>query len=464
MTQPKIGLLTLFFDMYLTSGDALLKSCTAFSLELAENLANHAVVVYPGVCINRSDVDKAVYRFETEDVDLIVVVFLTYTPSMYVLPALKKTQLPVLLFCTQKMPAVTEAITPWETDENHGVHGYQDLANVLRRAGKAYQYLAGYWKDEKTQSELISWLQAAHARKVLQSSGLGLLGYPMENMGDFGVDETAFQSQLGLHIYHLPMKAISKIAQAAPQDEIERYIQQDLTHFKVCDMVTREQHEAAVRLEWALRKTLQEKNLLGFASHFLAVGQDGWLDTLPFLAASELMAEGDSFGGEGDVTSASAVSILQMVAGEANFTEIFTIDFGGSSVLLSHMGEGNWKMARTDYPIQMRSDPFDMVPLRINPVSLVFTLRPGPATLLNITIGPDEKIQWIVSEGEVVDSAPLPKMINVHNKFKPVLPVEEFLRQYSLLGGSHHQALAYGSWSGELEKLASLMGIQYYKI
>jgi len=35
----------------------------------------------------------------------------------------------------------------------------------------------------------------------------------------------------------------------------------------------------------------------GFAAHFLAVGDEGTLDTLPFLAASKLLAEGYGFGG-----------------------------------------------------------------------------------------------------------------------------------------------------------------------
>lgn len=461
---PKIGLLAMFFDLYLNSGDALLKSCSKFAQELAASMQTDSVVVYPGACINRADVDQAVARFEYEDVDLIVMVFLTYTPSMYSLPALLRTRLPVLIYCTQNLPAVDQTISSWDTEENHGVHGAQDMASVLRRAGRPYYFLAGHWKETRVQEELRSWFNAARVRRVLQQSSIGLIGHAMENMGDFGIDETAFQAQLGLHVHHLPMKQLAKVAEGAPQDEITSLMQTDRDRFEVQPMVTETQHEAAARLEWALRNAMKAEDLLGFASHFLSVGQEGWLDTLPFLAASNLLAEGYSFGGEGDVTSAAAVSIMQLLAGEANFTEIFTIDFGGGTVLMSHMGEGNWKMARQDTPIMMRSDPFDMIRLRQNPVSLVFTLRPGPATLLNITTGPNGRIQWIVCEGEVVDSPRLPDLTLVHNKYKPTLSVEEFLTRYSLLGGSHHQALAYGSWRASLKKLADLLGVQYYEI
>lgn len=464
INRPKIGLLSLFFDLYLTSGEKLLNSCRAFASEVVGSFEQNAEVVFPRVCLNREDVDSAVAQFEAVDVDIIVVIYLTYVPSMYSLPALLKTNIPILLFCTQKLPAVTEVITPWDLEENHGVHGLQDLASVLRRAGKEYSFLAGYWNEPATRKELDGWLQAAHIRKILSKSQIGLIGHPMESMGDFGVDETSFEAQLGVHIRHLSMKEIATTAQDAPEYEIQTQIGFDKEHYQVQEMVTPAHHDAASRLEWALRATMKKENLLGFASHFLSIGEEGWLETLPFLAASKLLAEGYSFGGEGDVTSAAAVSIMHLLAGEANFTEIFTVDFMGDSFLMSHMGEGNWRMARDDYPIQMRSESFDMTSLRVAPVSLVFTLRPGLATLLNITTGPQGRMQWIVSEGQVIDAPPLPNLTQVHHKFKSHLPVNEFITQYSMLGGSHHQALAFGSWKSELAKLARILGIQYYEI
>jgi L-arabinose isomerase len=99
-------------------------------------------------------------------------------------------------------------------------------------------------------------------------------------------------------------------------------------------------------LEWALRQTLADGKMQGFTYHFLAVGEEGWLETVPFLAAAKLLADGYGFGGEGDVTSAAAVSLVHALTGAANFTEMFTMDFAQNSILMMHMGEGNWKMSK----------------------------------------------------------------------------------------------------------------------
>ena len=462
--RPKIGLLTLFFDLYLESGDALLTSRQAFATRLVEALGHLAEVVNPGICVDRAHVAAAVRAFEAADVDLIVVVHLTYAPSQHAAPDLTRTRIPLVLWSTQQLSAVTPAITNWDLEENHGVHGTQDLANVLRRVGRRFAVLAGHWQDPVTLQQLSEWFAAARVHHALLGARVGLIGHPMEHMGDFGLDETAFETQLGVHVQHLPQRALAMAAREAPADAVNNLLRANRDRFRAHESLTEAQHEAAVRLEWAIRQTLERDGLIGFASHFLAIAQEGLFDTLPFLAASNLLAAGYGYGGEGDVTSAVAVWILQQLVGAGTFTEMFTMDFAGDSLLMSHMGEGNWQLARTDHPISLRSDRFDLAPFAADPVSLTFTLRPGPATLLNVTVGPSGRVQWIVTEGDVVDAPPLPQLTQVHHQFRCAQPVARFVERYAELGGSHHQALAYGHRAALLAKLARLLDVPFHVI
>jgi L-arabinose isomerase len=288
---------------------------------------------------------------------------------------------------------------------------------------------------------------------------IGLVGYPMEGMGDFGLDHTAFLSQLGVEIRHIPARSLAQRAKAAPQGEIEQQMARDRDSFRFQDGITSEMHEASSRLEWAMRKELQENGMQGFAAHFMAIGEDGWLDTLPFLAASKMLGEGYGFGGEGDVTSAAAVAMMVELAGAANFTEMFTMDFAGNSALMMHMGEGNWKMARRDEPVHLVRSNLGLVDLRVGPLLLAFSLEPGVATLVSLTTLADGRLKFIVTEGEVVDFAYMPQLERPHYKFRPECDLGDFLTRFSLEGGSHHQALAYGRWARTLEKTAALLGL-----
>jgi L-arabinose isomerase len=454
--KTRIGLLTLLFDWYLRSSDSMLHIQREFAQKLVDRMGEFGDVVFPDVCTNRDQVTEAVRQFDAEKADIIVVVFLSYVPSLYSLPPLQRTQRPVLIFNTQKLYAVTQELQPRDTSENHGMHGVQDLANVLLRAGRPFQLVTGFWEDDEVMAEVQAWCDAARVCRVLSQSRVGLLGYAMESMGDFGVDETAFLAQVGVHVNHLPMQLVATRAAEAPQSEVDAQMAFDRQHFQVSPDVTPEQHETASRLEWALRDLLRERNLTGFAAHFLAIGEEQILGMLPFLAACKLLGEGYGYGGEGDVTSAVAVSLLHELVGEANFTEMFTMDFGGGTALMSHMGEGNWRMAHPDYPPELVTGRREG-----SPVTIRFTARPGPVTLLSLTTVVEGRFRFIIAEGEVVDAPPIPNVGRVHFKFKPNQPLPQFLTRFSEAGGSHHQGMAYGHVASTLVKVAKLMGVDW---
>jgi len=456
--RAKVGLLGLMLELYDLLPE-LKPSETWFADQIVESLAPFADVEFPGVCNTREQVDRAVAGFEADGKDLIVVVLLTYAQSHIALPALSRTRLPVLIYNTQRLPAVTQDTTSWETTENHGMHGVQDLANVLLRAGAEFRIVTGHYEDADTVAEVKAWCDAARTVTRLRSMRIGLVGYPMEGMGDFGIDETAFLSQVGVSVRRVAMKDLAERARTAPEDALVAQMALDRREFRFEAEVTAEEHEASSRLEYALRAVLEERDLQGFAAHFLAASEEGLLDTLPFLASSKLLAEGYGFGGEGDVTSAAAVAMLAGLAGAANFTEMFTMDFAGNSALMMHMGEGNWKMARQDEPVQLLRSALGLVPMRVEPLLLAFSLEPGDVTLVSLTTVAGGELRFVVTEGEVVDFPYIPDLARPHYKFRPDDDLADFLTRFSMAGGSHHQALAYGRWAGTVEKVAALSGI-----
>ena len=465
MQKAKVGLLGLMFDLYDILPNLKPKMAT-FARELVTSLAPFADVDFPGVCNTREQVDGAVAAFEADDKELILVVLLTYAPSHIALPALLRTRLPVVIFNTQQLPGITADVTAQQTLENHGMHGVQDLVNVLLRAGQEIHLVTGHYQDQAALDAVGEWCLAAQAERFLRRMRIGLLGYPMEGMGDFGIDQTALLAQVGPQVHHLAMKEIAERAKCAPGDSIADQIAADREHFQIESTISEAEHEANSRLEWALRTTMEEHSLQGFAAHFMAIGEEGWLETLPFLAASKLLGEGYGFGGEGDVTSAAAVSLMAMLAGAANFTEMFTMDPAHDAVLMMHMGEGNWRMARDDEPVHMLRSSLGLVDLKVDPLLLAFSLQPGDVTLLSLTTAAEGNMRFVVAEGEVMDFPYVSDLRRPHYKFKPRSSdgLPGFLTRFSQAGGSHHQALAYGHWSSMLEKLAALLGIACVRV
>ena len=124
---------------------------------------------------------------------------------------------------------------------------------------------------------------------------------------------------------------------------------------------------------------LEEKGYRAFSAHFDSIGGDGRFEQLPLLAASDLMADGYGYAAEGDTNTAVLMCAAQTLIGEANFSELYAMDFELDSVLVSHMGEGNWRIARPDRPVRLIDRELGIGGLG-NPPTTVFSARPGPAT------------------------------------------------------------------------------------
>ncbi len=71
------------------------------------------------------------------DVDGIAIVMLTYGPAMRTVRALLNTPVPVLLANIQPERSVTADWDMADLTYNQGIHGAQDQANALVRAGRA---------------------------------------------------------------------------------------------------------------------------------------------------------------------------------------------------------------------------------------------------------------------------------------------------------------------------------------
>lgn len=455
--KAKVGLLGLFLELYEDAFPDLKLSVNTFAEELVEVMADFAEVNFPGVVSTRIQVNEALTRFENNNVDLLLVVLLTYTDSLVALPGLCATKLPILIFNTQKLTTVTSKTSFMEIIENHGLPGVQDLTSVLIRAGKSFSMLTGHYKEPATVDSLREWCNAARVAAFLREARVGIMGYRSEMMGDTSIDPTALITQTGVEITQVSMRLVAERAHSAPKKEIISQMTADRETFEVDPKVTEVEHEAGARLEWALRSICEEQKLCAIAPHFGAILDDGRIKGLPFLASCKLLGDGIGVSEEGDAVGAIAVAMMACLAGAANFTEVFTLDFENDAIFMNHMSQGNWKMARRDQPVKLIQADFPKTdPTTVN---MTFALEPGVVTLINLTTSTNGRLKIIVVEGEVVDFPVLEDYHTPNFKFRPAMPSCEFLTQYSLAGGSHHVALSYGRYAATIEKIGMLTGI-----
>ena len=460
---PTIGLLGIMQELYDEMIPGITEHQAQFAAAVAEQLSDYAAVTFTRPARNQPDIEQISAELAAAGVDGVMIVMLTYGPAMRTIRALTRLPVPLALANIQPERAVT---ADWDMDSltyNQGIHGAQDQANALVRADVPFSVITGDWRSERFGRAFEDWARAAQAITALRRSKLALLGYPMNGMGDIRYDPEAMLRRIGATVISEDLGALHARVGAVPDAAVEALIAEHRARFEIDPALPAARHRYAARLEIALRAMLEDGAYAGFSFHFDSIGGDGRFEQLPLLAASDLMADGYAYAAEGDTNTATLMAAAQTLIGDAHFSEMYAMDWDLDSVLISHMGEGNWRLARTDRPVRLIDRPLGIGGLD-NPPTPVFSAVPGPATTAALIPIEGDYYRLLVGHGEVLDTPELPHVQMHYFHFRPEQGVEDFMDQWLEFGGPHHFVTNLGEHAGRWRRFAELLELDYEEI
>ncbi|HET9105218.1 MAG TPA: L-fucose/L-arabinose isomerase family protein [Solirubrobacteraceae bacterium] len=463
-TLPRIGLLGIMQELYDDMIPGITEHQARFAAQVAERLSGVAQVVFERPARNQDDIETLSAQLLADGVDGVMIVMLTYGPAMRSIRALRTLRnVPVLLANIQPEREIT---ADWNMDSltyNQGIHGAQDQANALVRADVPFSVITGDWQSDAFAGSFGDWARAALAISTLRRSRLALIGYPMNGMGDITYDHEAMLRRIGTTVVSQDLGHIVARIQAVSDADVQAVIAEHRERFAMDPKLTEENHAYAVRFELALRALMQEGGYAGFSFHFDAIGGDGRFRQLPILAASNLMADGYAFAAEGDTNTAMLMIAAQAMIGDAHFSEMYAMDWARDSILISHMGEGNWKVARSDRPVRLIDRPLGIGGLD-NPPTPVFAAEPGRATTAALIPIEGDYYRLLVGHGEVLDTPELPH-VEMHSfHLRPDAGMEAFMDDWLRFGGPHHFVTTLGEHAGRWRAFAELLELDYEEI
>jgi L-arabinose isomerase len=434
-----------------------------YAAELASSLADVGDFIPAKAVKYREDAERAMGEFEHSGLDGVLVVMLTYGPAMRVARLLSESRLPVCLANIQPEPAVTAAWDMADMTYNQGVHGAQDTANAMVRAGRRFSVITDDWKSESFRAAVGRWARAAAAVTRWKSLKTAIFGYAMNDMGDIRVDESALIRTLGPEILAVAPGDMYRGMQAVTDAQAAEVIAFEDGRFDIDPRLSDEERRDHARMQVAIEQILTERGFGAYTAHFDAIGEDGRFSRLPLAAASSLMAKGYGYAAEGDVLTACLVAAGHTLIGDAHFTEMYAMDFPSDSVLMSHMGEGNWKIARADQQVRLIKRPLGIGRLA-DPPTFLFQYQPGPATLATLVSLEGERFRLVVAEGENLDSPPLPALEMPYGQFRPATGLRACLNGWLTAGGPHHEVMNLGHHAADWEVFCRLSGIEFVQV
>ena len=461
--RPRIGILGIMQDLYDDMIPGIARRQEGYAAELAASLADVGEFIPGKVVKYREDAERVMREFEDSELDGVLVVMLTYGPAMRVARLLAESRLPICLANIQPEPAVTAAWDMADMTYNQGVHGAQDTANAMVRAGRRFSVLTDDWRSETFRADVGRWARAAAAVTAWRSLKVALVGYAMNDMGDIRVDESALIRGLGPQIRAVAPGDLYRGMQAATDAQVADVIAFEDARFEIDPALSADERADHARMQVAIQAMLDEGGFGAYTAHFDAIGEDGRFARLPLAAASTLMAAGYGYAAEGDVLTACLVAAGHRLIGDAHFTEMYAMDFPSDSVLMSHMGEGNWKIARSDRPVKLIKRPLGIGRLA-DPPTFLFQYQPGPATLATLVSLEGERFRLVVAEGENLDTQELPALEMPYGQFRPASGVRNCLNGWLAAGGPHHEVMNLGHHAAAWRDFCNMAGIEFVQV
>ena len=460
MKKPKIGFLPLYVELYdLTTPEARPDIDAFHGLAVKRLKSQGLEVVDVPVCRLAGEFEAAVQVFEKEDVDAVVTLHLAYSPSLESEEALKKVQVPIIVMDTTPDYVYDQTTDAGALMFNHGIHGVQDMCNLLRRNGKIFCIYAGHMEHSPILDRVAHAARAAMMVHALKTSRVGLVGQPFAGMGDFVIPFEEMKRDLGIQMVPYDFAEGEKRINAVTEEEIQKEFEADQDQFVMSPGLSREVYDRSARVGLAIRSWAEEEKLSAFTINFLETeGSNPGLPVMPFVECCKAMTRGLGYAGEGDVLTAALTGALLTGYEDVTFTEMFCPNWRDNSVFLSHLGEFNYKIADGTPVLEEKPFPFTSAE---NPTAAYKSMRPGRAVFVNLAPFGEGRYTMSIVPGQVLKAEGANTMEHaVNGWFQPDIPLPQLLERLSQAGGTHHSVLVYGEDVEGLELFADFLGIE----
>lgn len=423
-------------------------------------------VVFKGVLTTPEEIAAALREADAAPNCIGVIAWMhTFSPGKMWIGGLRGLRRPLCHLHTQM-----ERDIPWSTIDmdfmnlNQSAHGGREFGYICTRLGIERKVVVGHWREPAVQERVAVWQRAAAAWHDSQGMRIARIGDNMRQVAVTEGDKVEAELRFGYAVDGYGLGDLVAHVAGAGEGEVDALCEEYADSYTMMDglLPGGARHESlreAARIELGLRSFLTEGGFHAFTDTFENLHG---LRQLPGIATQRLMADGYGFGAEGDWKHAALVRSMKVMAhglpGGTSFMEDYTyhLETGAQAVLGAHMLEICPTIA-ADTP------SCEVHPLGIggreDPVRLVFNAAAGPA--VNVTVVDlGDRFRMVVSEVEVVEPLPLPKLPVARALWEPRPDLETAAAAWIHAGGAHHTGFSLALTAEHLEDFAEMAGVE----
>lgn len=422
----------------------------------AQILKKELNIVNPGVIDTKEKVDRAVKLFRRENIDILIICYLTWGEDRLIIEAVEKLSgIPVLLWCYSPFRKLPKTLDMVDLFRSSGPVGTVQASAPLKRMGKTFGFVFGSYKNKKTVKKIVDYSKAAKLASDLRKVTIGLLPYRCDAMTGTYVDEFRLKKEIGPEIKYISVQEYYSISQKIPEGKIEGYVKELKENYKISKVSDKALFKGA-RASLGLAEVVKKFGLDALALEDLNEELHEVMGLRPCLYVPSLFDRA-VVSMEGEIGAAVALLILKkLTCKPPMYTEIFTYDEGENAILAGHAGIHDINLAgcKTDVTIAPDAEYMEAEP---ETCWMQFRAKEGEVTLLSLFCDVD-KFKMVISSGHALSGKEkLHGSPHIYIKLKT--PLEEFFEKAAKTGMTQHWAVVHEDVVNQLEYLADILNL-----
>jgi L-arabinose isomerase len=425
---------------------------------------------------------------QSRNVDIVFCHSATYCTASAVLPVHQLCTAPAVVLNLQPAARLDyDRTTTGEWLAHCGACSVPEYSNAFERARIPFRVVNGLLGLEVTPAisladeitaarpeaarawgEIEGWARAAGVARTFKHSRFGFLGNTYGGMLDLYSDLTMAQAQTGMHVEVMEIGDLQRLVGevtaadiAAKHAEVTAMfeISSDSSSDPIARRPTDEQLEWSCRVAAAQERLVRQFDLdaLAYYYHGAPDSAEERLQAGFIVGHSLLTAKGVPCAGEGDLKTAIAMKIGDVLGVGGSFTEIVVVDYDDETIVLGHDGPFHIAIAEGK-PVLRGLGLFHGK--QGTGVSVEAKVRSGAVTTLNVTQTRDGRLKLISGEGTATDG-PTMKIGNTQTAVRFPRHPDEHMSHWFAHAPTHHCAMSVGHNAATFAKVAELMGLDH---
>ena len=326
--------------------------------------------------------------------DLIVFQNLTFANAAYMAEVLRRFSCPLLLW------TLREPVIDGGRLRLNSLTGAYSAANTLRAFdNRPFSYVFGSPDEEKTQSSIRCFVQAAGIKKAMRSLRIAAVGHTPQGFGFGRALDSELMSVFGVELEAIEARELIDQAKGFSDEECADFIRK--TEISTCGFDATPEHNRLdhARLYKAYTDYVQSHKIGALASRcwpdfFTAFG------TPVCTVLSLLNDEGIASACEADVYGALSMWVgMQLSNAPVFFGDPVSLDEKENTVTFWHCGAAACSLARKDTGAVVGVHPNRKIGPAMDFGCAAFT----EATIFRIGRTPDGSFRFFLAEGEALD-------------------------------------------------------------